>query len=49
MNPILAFGTDRDAIQYIGEDLHRPECLLVERDGTLWSADAGLPMVHWNE
>ncbi len=27
-------------IQYIGEDLQRPECILAEKDGTLWSADA---------
>ncbi len=40
MNPILDFGIDGDAIQYIGEDLQRPECILAERDGTLWSADA---------
>ncbi len=40
MNPILDFGIDRDAIRYIGEDLQRPECILAERDGTLWSADA---------
>jgi gluconolactonase len=40
MNPILDFGIDRDAIQYVGEDLQRPECILAQRDGTLWSADA---------
>src|SRR5579883_1832265 len=40
MNPILDFGIDRDSIQYIGEDLQRPECILAEADGTLWSADA---------
>ncbi len=40
MNPILDFGIDRDAIQYIGDNLQRPECILAERDGTLWSADA---------
>lgn len=39
-NPILDFGIDRDAIRYIGTDLQRPECILAERDGTLWSADA---------
>src|SRR5262249_33514909 len=27
-------------LQYIGHDLQRPECILAERDGTLWSADA---------
>jgi sugar lactone lactonase YvrE len=39
-NPILDFGVDRDAIQFVGHDLQRPECILAERDGTLWSADA---------
>src|SRR5258706_10218642 len=39
-NPILDFGIDRAAIQYIGSDLQRPECILAERDGTLWAADA---------
>src|SRR6187200_1341462 len=39
-NPILDFGIDNAALQYIGRDLKRPECILAERDGTLWSADA---------
>jgi gluconolactonase len=39
-NPILDFGVDKAAIQYIGHDLQRPECILAERDGTLWAADA---------
>jgi gluconolactonase len=39
-NPILDFGIDKEALQYIGHDLQRPECILAERDGTLWSADA---------
>ena len=39
-NPILDFGIDRAAIRYIGHDLQRPECILAEPDGTLWSADA---------
>ena len=39
-NPILDFGIDKTAVQYIGEDLQRPECILAEKDGTLWSADA---------
>ena len=28
------------ALRYIGRDLQRPECILAEPDGTLWSADA---------
>jgi gluconolactonase len=39
-NPILDFGIDRDTLQYIGQGLQRPECILAECDGTLWSADA---------
>jgi len=39
-NPILDFGIDRAAIQYIGSGLQRPECILAEPDGTLWAADA---------
>jgi len=39
-NPVLQFALDKSAIQYIGSDLQRPECILAEQDGTLWSADA---------
>jgi gluconolactonase len=39
-NPVLEFVLDKSAIQYIGSDLQRPECILAERDGALWSADA---------
>jgi len=39
-NPLDGFTVDKNTIQYIGEDLQRPECILAEPDGTLWSADA---------
>jgi len=39
-NPIGDFEIDKDAIRYVGRDLQRPECILAEPDGTLWSADA---------
>lgn len=39
-NPVLDFGIDPASLRYIGSDLQRPECILAERDGTLWSADA---------
>lgn len=39
-NPLSGFQVDRADIQYIGHDLQRPECILAEPDGTLWSADA---------
>jgi hypothetical protein len=39
-NPLDDFIVDRNSIRYIGEGLQRPECILAEPDGTLWSADA---------
>jgi gluconolactonase len=39
-NPLREFRVDRTSIRRIGRDLHRPECVLAERDGTLWAADA---------
>jgi len=39
-NPILDFQIDPADIHYIGNGLQRPECILAEPDGTLWSADA---------
>jgi len=39
-NPLRGFQVDPAAIGRIGKDLQRPECILAERDGTLWSADA---------
>ena len=39
-NPVLDFGIERDNLRYVGHDLQRPECILAEPDGTLWSADA---------
>ena len=39
-NPILDFEIDRSTVTFVGHDLQRPECILAEPDGTLWSADA---------
>ncbi|WP_119355013.1 SMP-30/gluconolactonase/LRE family protein [Azohydromonas sediminis] len=39
-NPLDGFEVDRTAIRTVGRDLQRPECILAERDGTLWAADA---------
>ena len=39
-NPLDGFTVDRSQIRYVGQDLQRPECILAERDGTLWTADA---------
>lgn len=38
-NPLQGWQVDRGSIRYIGEGLERPECILAEPDGTLWSAD----------
>lgn len=45
-NPLDGFEVDPAAITYVGEGLQRPECILAERDGSLWSADARGGMVH---
>ncbi|MCL4747159.1 MAG: SMP-30/gluconolactonase/LRE family protein [Burkholderiaceae bacterium] len=39
-NPLTDFQVQRERIVNVGRDLQRPECILAERDGTLWSADA---------
>jgi gluconolactonase len=39
-NPLKGWQVDPTSIRTIGRDLRRPECILAERDGTLWSADA---------
>ena len=39
-NPLVGWQVDRADIRTIGRDLQRPECILAERDGTLWTADA---------
>ena len=45
-NPIDGFQVDPAEIQTIGHDLRRPECILAEPDGSLWSADARGGVVH---
>ena len=39
-NPLNGWQVDRAAIRHVGHDLQRPECVLAERDGVLWAADA---------
>src|SRR5580658_10732580 len=39
-NPLVGWTVDRAGIESVGRGLQRPECILAERDGTLWSADA---------
>lgn len=39
-NPLKGWQVDRESIRFLGSDLQRPECILAEPDGTVWSADA---------
>ena len=39
-NPLDGFEVSRSAIQWVGHDLQRPECILAEPNGCLWVADA---------
>jgi len=48
MNPLKNFQVDPAELAFVGEGLERPECILAERDGTLWSADGrgGVVRIH---
>jgi gluconolactonase len=45
-NPIDGFEVDPATIRTIGNGPQRPECILAEPDGSLWSADARGGVVH---
>jgi sugar lactone lactonase YvrE len=45
-NPIDGFEIDPATLKTIGTDLQRPECILAEPDGSLWSADARGGVMH---
>ena len=45
-NPLLDWSLDRENIRTVGCNLHRPECILAERDGSLWAADARGGITH---
>lgn len=45
-NPLDGFTIDPAALRYVGDGLQRPECILAEADGSLWSADARGGVVH---
>lgn len=45
-NPLIGWQVDRSQIQFVGQDLQRPECILAEPDGSLWTADARGGVVH---
>ena len=45
-NPIDGFVVTKADLSYVGHDLQRPECILAEQDGSLWSADARSGVMH---
>ena len=45
-NPLYGFEIDPEKITYVGEGLQRPECILAERDGSLWAADSRGGVMH---
>lgn len=47
-NPLRGWKVDRSEIRNVGFGLQRPECILAERDGTLWTADARGGVVRIN-
>lgn len=45
-NPLKGWQVNPAAIRTIGTGLARPECILAERDGSLWAADARGGVMH---
>lgn len=45
-NPLKGWRLDPATIRSVGHDLLRPECILAERDGSLWAADARGGVMH---
>ncbi|WP_327752248.1 SMP-30/gluconolactonase/LRE family protein (plasmid) [Sphingobium sp. SJ10-10] len=45
-NPLKGWQVDPETIKTVGTDLARPECILAERDGSLWTADARGGVMH---
>ncbi|MEI9929194.1 MAG: SMP-30/gluconolactonase/LRE family protein [Rhizomicrobium sp.] len=45
-NPLKGWQVDPGAISHVGHDLSRPECILAERDGSLWTADSRGGVMH---
>lgn len=39
-NPLHGWHVEREKIGFYGHDLQRPECILAEPDGSIWTADA---------
>lgn len=40
INPLKNWKVNREEIQFLGHELQRPECILTEPNGTVWTADA---------
>jgi gluconolactonase len=47
-NPLKGWTANREDIHYLGSGLQRPECILTEPDGTVWTADARGGVVKLN-
>ena len=45
-NPLKGFTISGAQMRRVGRDLQRPECILAQRDGVLWSADARGGVMH---
>jgi gluconolactonase len=45
-NPLKGWSLDPAAIRNVDHDLSRPECILADRDGSLWAADARGGVMH---
>jgi sugar lactone lactonase YvrE len=45
-NPLKGWQVDPATIRTVGHDLSRPECILAERDGSLWAADSRGGVMH---
>src|ERR1700744_5900816 len=46
MNPLRDFRIDAEHIRNVGQGLQRPECILAERNGSLWVADSRGGVMH---
>ncbi len=45
-NPLSGWRLDPATIRTVGHGLSRPECILAERDGSLWAADSRGGVMH---
>lgn len=45
-NPLKSWTLNLDDIQFIGQDLLRPECIIAQPDDSLWVADARGGVMH---